>query len=52
MTSSKGGISALELQRQLGFRSYGTASARWLRAVQIGSIVFCDRWTWLHKTVP
>jgi hypothetical protein len=34
VTSSKGGISAMELQRQLGFRSYGTAgstrsAARW-----------------------
>ena len=28
VTSSKGGISALELQRQMGFRSYGTAPPR------------------------
>ena len=33
VTSSKGGISALELQRQLGFRSYGTAWT-WLHKIR------------------
>lgn len=33
VTSSKGGISALELQRQLGFRSYGTAWT-WLQKIR------------------
>ena len=33
VTSSKGGISALELQRQLGFRNYGTAWT-WLHKIR------------------
>ena len=37
VTSSKGGISALELQRQLGFRSYGTAWT-WLHKIRRGMV--------------
>jgi transposase-like protein len=38
VTSSKGGISAMELQRQMGFKSYGTAWA-WLHKIRRAMIV-------------
>jgi hypothetical protein len=52
VTSGKGRISALELQRQMGFRSYGTpppraCCTRFLSESDHSSPD--DRWTWLHK---
>ena len=38
VTSSKGGISAMELQRQMGFGSYGTAWA-WLHKIRRAMVV-------------
>lgn len=38
VTSSKGGISAMELQRQMGFGSYGTAWA-WLHKIRKAMVV-------------
>ncbi len=38
VTSSKGGISAMELQRQMGFKSYGTAWA-WLHKIRRAMVV-------------
>jgi transposase-like protein len=38
VTSSKGGISAMELQRQMGFASYGTAWA-WLHKIRRAMVV-------------